>query len=49
MAATEDFVFINATVLDGSEDMKPMPGRAVVVEKGKIVAIAASDEALDPA
>lgn len=45
MAATEDFVFINATVLDGSEDMQPMPGRAVVVEKGKIAAIVASDEA----
>ena len=30
------YAFINATVLDGSENMQPKPGRAVLVEDGII-------------
>lgn len=42
------YFFTNATVLDGTEDMKPRPGMAVTVEDGKIVAIAPAAFAATP-
>ena len=48
MAATENFVFTHATVLDGTEHMKPQADRAVVVENGRIAAIVPADAAPAP-
>lgn len=33
-SADRSTLFINATVLDGSEDMEPQPDMAVTVERG---------------
>ena len=45
MAKTENIVFINATLLDGTADMEPQTGRAVVVENGRIAAIVPTEQA----
>lgn len=44
MAAKDAFVFRNATVLDGTAEMKPRAGQAVVVEKGRIAAMGPTAE-----
>lgn len=49
MATKDAFVFRNATVLDGTAEMKPRAGQAVVVEKGRIAAMGPTAEVAAPA
>lgn len=44
MSAQDAFVFRNATVLDGTENMEPRIGRTVLVEDGRIAAVGPAAE-----
>ena len=44
MSAQDAFVFRNATVLDGTENMEPRIGQAVLVEDGRIAAVGPTGE-----
>lgn len=44
MSAQDAFVFRNATVLDGTENMEPRIGQTVLVEDGRIVAVGPATE-----
>ena len=48
-SADRSTLFINATVLDGSEHMEPQPDMAVVVERGLITWMGPSAVAQAPA